>query len=361
MTARTAPAKKDIDQYGIERATDDEQSMVDKLRDKWGWFDHIMRMNERYGEMGGNQYAAGITYFSVLSLFPLLMLAFGLAGFFLKNRPELLQQIEEQISTSLSGQLGETVNEVVSTAIGQAGAVFSIGALTALWSGLGWMNNLRFGVSQQWKIDPTRGNFVMNKLRDLLGLIGLMLALFLAFGVTAVGSSGLTSKLLEMLQLDQVPGIGIITTIVAIILGIGANFLVFFWLIKYMPRAKTPVKSAAKGALIGAVIFEVFKQLGSVFFSNALSNPAGATFGPIIGIMVLLYFVWRILLYCSAWAATTEESLALVKLPAPTPAVIRVRKDVSPDTNSPDTGTVLGIGAALGAVGSWAIGRLFRR
>ena len=174
--------------------------------------------------------------------------------------------------------------------------MFSIGALTALWSGLGWMNNLRFGVSKQWKIDPTGGNFVMNKLRDLLGLIGLMLALFLAFGVTAVGSSGLTSKILGMLQLDQVPGIGAITTIVAIILGIGANFLVFFWLIKYMPRGKIPVKSAAQGALIGAVIFEVLKQLGSVFFSNALSNPAGATFGPIIGIMVLLYFVWRILL-----------------------------------------------------------------
>lgn len=361
MTARTAPNETDIDQYGIERATDDEQGMVDKLRAKWGWFDHVMRMNERYSEMGGNHYAAGITYFSVLSLFPLLMLAFGIAGFVLKSRPELLQQIQDQIASSLSGQLGETINEVVTTAIDQASAVFSIGALTALWSGLGWMNNLRFGVSKQWKIDPTGGNFVMNKLRDLLGLLGLMLALALAFGVTAVGSSGLTTKILAWLQLDHVPGIGIITTSVAIVLGIGANFLVFFWLIKYMPRGKTPVKSAAQGALIGALIFEVFKQLGSMFFSNALSNPAGATFGPIIGIMVLLYFIWRILLYCSAWAATTEESLEHIKLPAPTPAVIRVRQDVTPQVSGPDTGTVLGIGAALGAVGSWAVGHLFKR
>lgn len=98
-----------------------------------------------------------------------------------------------------------------------------------------------------------------------------------------------------------------------------------------------------------------------MFFSNALSNPAGATFGPIIGIMVLLYFIWRILLYCSAWAATTEESLEHIKLPAPTPAVIRVRQDVTPQVSGPDTGTVLGIGAALGAVGSWAVGRLFKR
>ena len=36
MTARTAPNETDIDQYGIERATDDEQGMVDKLRAKWG-------------------------------------------------------------------------------------------------------------------------------------------------------------------------------------------------------------------------------------------------------------------------------------------------------------------------------------
>lgn len=106
------------------------------------------------------------------------------------------------------------------------------------------------------------------------------------------------------------------------------------------------MKSAVRAAIIGAVLFEIFKQLAAQFFSNALNNPAGATFGPIIGVMVLFYFVWRILMYCSAWAATTEEALAIAKLDVPAPAVIRVREEVR---ISNDKGKGIGIGVAAGA------------
>ncbi|KAA8723410.1 YhjD/YihY/BrkB family envelope integrity protein [Corynebacterium spheniscorum] len=325
MATSTQSDRKRTDEYGIERTTADDPGFVDKLRDKWGWFDHVMLMQERYSTMGGNQYAAGITYFSVLAIFPILMLVFAAVGFFLASRPETLQSIQDQIAGSVDGKLQDVINEVLDTAIEQRSAVAGIGALTTLWSGLGWMNNLRYGVSKMWRLDPTEGNFLKKKAMDLLGLIGLLLSMIVAFAVTAIGASGLTQKLLVMVGLDHVPGIRLITFLVALAVGILANYLVMFWLIKFLPRTKVPLKSAAKAALIGAVAFELIKQLGSVFASNALSNPAGATFGPIIALMVVMYLVWRVVLYCSAWAATTEESLQKTKLPAPPPAVIRVR------------------------------------
>src|SRR5699024_2211396 len=72
----------------------------------------------------------------------------------------------------------------------------------------------------------------------------------------------------------------------------------------------------------------IFKQFATMFFSNALSNPAGAAFGPLIGVMVLFYFIWRITLYCSAWAATTPEPVAMMTPPVPPAAVSRVRQEV---------------------------------
>ena len=337
------------DEYGVERASSDEPGFIDAYRQKWGWFNHLMLMQERYATMGGNQYSAGITYFSVLSVFPILMLVFAAAGFILAARPEDLTSLQELVTENLSGDIGEQVNAVIDTAIHQRGAVAGVGALTALWSGLNWMNHLRYGVSKMWKYDPTGGNFVFNKLRDLVLLISLLVALIIAFGITAVGSSGLTEHLLELVHLDEIPGIGLLTRAVAIALGILANYVVFFYLIATLPRGTVPKKSAARAAIIGALAFEVFKQLGSLFFSSAVKNPAGATFGPIIGVMVLMYFTWRILLYCSAWAATTKQSLAEAQLPAPAPAVIQVRQEVNATPSGRAAGAMVGLGAAVGA------------
>lgn len=348
MAAITRTASENTDEYGIERVHKNEPGFVDKLRDKWSWFDHIMAMQERYASMGGNQYSAGITYFSVLSMFPILMLVFAAAGFVLAARPETLSDIQMHITDSISGDVGSQINEIIDTAIKQRSAIAGIGALTALWSGLNWMDNLRYGVSKIWKLDPGAGNFVVKKLWDLVGLIALLVALIIAFGITAAGSSGVTSMLLEYLKLDHIVGIDAITRVIAITVGLIANYLVFFWLIIFLPRGKVPVKSAAKAAVIGAIGFELIKQLGSVFFSSAVKNPAGATFGPIIGVMVLLYLIWRILLYSSAWAATTKESLELLELPAPEPAIIRVRTQVAQAPSPKVAGSLFGAGAVAG-------------
>ena len=312
MATSTRPDPKKTDRYGIERVTDDDPGFVDKMRMKYGWLDHVMRMQERYSQEGGNHFAAGVTYFSVLSVFPLLMLAFAILGFVLRGNDEMMQTIEDGITQNLSGEMGETVTSIIDSAVSQAGGVFTIGFITALW-----------------KRPIIAENFVLGKLRDFIRLLGMMLMIALTFAVTAIGSSGLTSSLVEKVGLDGVPGIGILTTVVAIALGLVANWILFFWMLASLPRGKVPMKPAMQGAVIGAIGLEVVKQLGSLFFSNALSNPAGAVFGPIIGLMVVFYLIWRITMYASAWTATTEEAMAMEKPDAPPPAVINVRPEAA--------------------------------
>ncbi|WP_018297664.1 YhjD/YihY/BrkB family envelope integrity protein [Corynebacterium lubricantis] len=361
MATRTAPNAEKTDEYGIERAHADDKGAVDKVREKAPVLDHLMRMQDRFGESGGNQYSAGITYFSVMSVFPLAMLLFGGMAIFLAGRPDLLQQIQDSISSSLEGELGTMVNDIIDQAIAQRNAVLGVGALTALWSGLGWMNNLRAGIGAMWNLSPTKGgNFVMKKLWDLVALIGLLIALAVAFLVTAIGSSGATSWVLEQIGLGDLPGLRWIIFGVAIIVGILANFLVMVWLIMYLPRTKVPRKSGLKGAFLGAIIFEVIKQLSTVIVSSALGNPAGAAFGPIIALMIVLYLIWRVVLYVSAWTATTDEALEEATVEAPDPAVIRVRHEVRQEP-AVSNGKMLGIGAAAGAIGAGALALLRRK
>ena len=111
-----------------------------------------------------------------------------------------------------------------------------------------------------WKVPGQADSFLSGKIKDLIGLIGLLVSLILAFAVTTIGNSGLTSQLLDTVGLADVPGIRYITFAVALVVALIANFLVFFWMILYLPRTKVPRKSAVKAAIIGAVLFEIFKQ-----------------------------------------------------------------------------------------------------
>lgn len=360
MATTTQWNSEKTDDYGIERSRQDEPTAIDKVRDKSPMVDHLMRMQDRYVSEGGNQFAAGITYFSVLSIFPLMMLLTATAAAVLANRPELMTQLQEQITSSIEGDLSDTVNEILETAINQRAAMFGVGGLTALWSGLGWMFNLRAGISAMWNLDVNEGtgNFFVTKLKDLLGLIGLLLALVLAFGVTAIASSGIIRTIFGWVGLDEFPGMGIVFWLIGLAIGLLANFLVMLWLIKFLPRTKVPMKSALKGALVGAVAFELIKQLSTVIVSSATGNPAGAVFGPVIALMIVLYLVWRVILYVSAWTATTEESMRMVETPVPAPAVIRVRNEIK---EGPSTGATLGAGAALGAVAAGAVALLRKK
>ncbi|MGV0397211.1 YhjD/YihY/BrkB family envelope integrity protein [Corynebacterium suicordis] len=357
----TKPNPANLDERGVERTRKDEPGMIDKYRDKWQWFDHLMRMQERYTEHGGNQYAAGITYFSVLSLFPLLMLTFAILAMVLAGNQDLMDKVTTSITDSAGGEMGETLKTVIEDAVAQRKSVFSVALLLALWTGLSWVAHLRMGASEMWKVNGLADNFIVGKLKDLVVLIGLIFALIVAFAITTVGNSGITDRLIEMVGLDGVPGIRFLTFAAALVIGVIANWLVFAWMIGALPRAKTHRKSVAKAAIIGAVLFEVFKQFATLFFSNALSSPAAATFGPIIGIMVTMYLIWRILLYCSAWAATTPESLAELRPEAPPAAIIRVRQEVRTGSSDAGRAGLVGTGAALGVLVGGAVASMFRR
>jgi len=281
---------------------------VDRLRSKWKWFDHIMRAVERFTEQQGRFYAGGITYFSILSIFPVLMVAFSIAGIVLFNQPELLDRIQEMIVNQVPGGMGEQISELIDTAVEQRSAVGVIGLLTALYSGLGWIGNLRDGITAQWALTPRKQNFFKKKGKDFFALIGLFLAFGLAMLISGLGSSGLIKKIVEWLKLDNIPGISVILTVVSLAISLLAIWLVMLWVIGYLPRERTEAKQSMQAALIAAVLLVIWIQIAAYYLKSVLSSPAGAVFGPIIGIMVFLFFTWQIVLLSAAWAATFEDA-----------------------------------------------------
>lgn len=280
---------------------------VQRFREKWPWFDHLLRANEAFSERYGNQFAAAITYFSVLSLFPLLMIAFSVAGFVLAAQPELLNQLKDGISKAVPGSLGGTINDLVSTALNSKGTVGILGLVTALYSGIGWMSNLRDALTAQWGHERKNLPLVSTTLKDFLTLISLGLALVVSFGLTAAGT-GLGNLLLRLVGLEGVGWARALLFVGTLVLSIAANWLVFLWVLTRLPREKVVVRSAIRGAVAAAIGFEILKQLGALYLNSVTSSPTGALFGPVIGLLVFANLVARFLLWITAWTATATQS-----------------------------------------------------
>ncbi|WP_433757131.1 inner membrane protein YhjD [Nocardia sp. CA-135398] len=293
------------------------------------WLDHLIRAGGNYQRQRGDYYAAGITYFTVLSLFPLLMVAFAIAGFVLSGHPDMLTELQNKIIENIPGSLGGQLNDLIEQAVRSRGTVGTLGLLVGVYTGLGWMANLRAALTEQWEQKTPEDNWFLNKLSDLGALIGLGLAFVVSIGLSTLGSSTLGARLLITLRLSELPGARLILVLISILLGFLASWAVFVWIIARLPREPVTLRSAARAAAIAAVVFELFKYVASFYLQMVLHSPAGAVFGSIIGLMVFSYTTYRIILFATAWAATASENEIEAEIPPPAPAVIKPRMTAS--------------------------------
>ena len=310
--------------------------------------DHLARAGSAYVDRNGDHYAAAITYFSVLSLFPLIMILFAVAAFILAGNATLLHDIQESITKAAPSGLGKTLNDVIDEAIDKRGAVGVLGLLAAAYSGLGWMTNLRDALSAMWGHDVPVRPFLRKAVSDLLSLVGLGLALAVSFGITAAGT-GLGTLLLRLVGLEDDGWALFLLLLGTIVLSLAANWLVFLWVLSRLPRQKVSARSAMRGALLAAVAFEILKQVATIYLGIIGGSPTGALFGPVIGVLLFANLVARMLLFVTAWTATSRDNLAPEVPAAPAPVVIRPSVEVHSGPRPRDA-ALLGAGALLGVL-----------
>jgi membrane protein len=331
--------------------------ILDRLRARFGWFDHAMRANDRYEESKGSFFAAGLTYYTIFALFPLLMVGFSVGGFLLAHRPDVLTGIDKKVRAAVPGALGQQVVELMNSAIASRASVGVIGLAVAAWVGLNWMSNLRVALSEMWKQGEGSRGYIRTKFSDLVTMVTSFAAILATLALSALAAAAPMGKILGWLGIHNAPVLDAILRGGSMLVSLLVSWLVFSWMIARLPREPVSFASSIRAALIAAIGFELFKWVASIYLKSVLRSPAGATFGPVLGLMVFAYITARLLLYATAWAATTTENLLAAPVEPPAPAVITTRVHLREDLNVRQALTV----AAVGAIGALGLSRLVRR
>ena len=262
---------------------------LERLRRRYPWLDHAVRAQQRYDQSQGDFYAAGITYFTVFAMFPVLMVGFAVVGFVLARRPDRLAEIDSWVKAAVPGEFGEQIISLMDAAIDSRTSVGVIGLATALYVGLLWMQRLRAALSQMWGQRFPPPGFLNTKVSDVIALVAAFLASLLTIGFGVLATSAL--RLAGSVRLGSL----VVSILVA--------WLLFTVMIARLPHDPVPLRRCAGAGLLAAIGFEGFKQVGSIYLQAVLHSPAGAVFGPVLGLMVFAYMTARLVLFATAWAA----------------------------------------------------------
>jgi len=320
------------------------------LRGRYRWLDHAASGYGHYQDRHGDHLAAAITFFSFLSMFPLVLLAVAITGFVLAGNDRLQRELFDKITSNAPGALGDTLHSIVAGAIDHRSAVGLVGLVGVALTGLGWIDNLRTAVNDIWGRPEPQLKFLVKKGQDTLILVGLGLGLIVSLGLTAGGTAA-SHRLLVWIHADGIAGMGTLTAVLALLLAVLGSMLIFGWVMIRLPAASVSRSTAIKASLLAAVGFEILKVIGTYYIARVTTSPAAAAIGPALGILVWINLVSRYLLFCVAWAATAPDAAPVAVAgdapvagpPVPPP---RVEAGLSPAVVAAG---LLSAGATLGA------------
>ncbi len=276
-------------------------------RERFPVLDHVLRMQEHYGDVKAGQQAGGVTYFAFLSFFPILALSFFVVGMVSGIYPQASSNLRTAIEALLPGIVGSGDGEISLDDIRSfSGLAGIIGLAGVLYSGLGWLSALREALFVVFEIDDREEpSFIIGKLRDLVTLVVVGLVLILAVAVAGFVSA-FSINVLQFLHLDT--ELSWLVKVIAGVLGLAANAILFYAVFRLLADSDVPTRSLWSGALLGAVGFEILKQISALLFASTRNQPAFQAFGIALILVVWINYFSRLLLYAATWAYTTAEA-----------------------------------------------------
>lgn len=283
-----------------------------RLRDRYAWFDHTLRMLKHYGSVNGNGQAGAVTFFGFLSFFPILALGFFVIGLVAHLYPGIKGQMVTEINSLLPGVIGPKKGQIPLTTIEDySGTIGLVGLVAVVYSGLGWLSGMRAALEVMFAVPRhEQPNLVLGKARDLgtLALIGVTLMVSVTLSGAVTGFSGAILGLIGIDSASAVPtvALGIVGHALAIVAS-AVLLMTMFQLL--LVESHAPRGALVRGALLGAFGFEVLKLAANLLLKQTQGNPAFQAFGVALILLIWINYFSRLVMYSAAWAYTATTAL----------------------------------------------------
>ncbi|ORA12130.1 YihY/virulence factor BrkB family protein [Mycobacterium arosiense] len=270
-----------------------------------GWLDRLQRRNRvvgvivgvvyKYNDDQGGYLAALITYYGLVSLFPLLLLLTTGLGVVLAGRPNLQAQVLHS-TLSQFPVLGDQLHHPQGLSGGAVGV--AVGLLGALYGGLGVGQALQNAMDTVWAVPKhKRPNPIRSRLRSLLLLLVLgsaaIAATVLAAAGHATGALGVFSK------------IGLALAAVAI------NAMICLVAFRVTTARALTYRQVLPGAVAAAFIWQMLQWFGAGYVAHTVkrASATNSVFALVLGALAFLFLASVALVMCAEVNVVLVERL----------------------------------------------------
>lgn len=241
----------------------------------------LVQTFKHFTKDNGPQWAAAIAYYSLLSIFPLLLAAVAIAAYFVDRQWAL-----EQGSLLIRGLFPsgtQFIREIIESIIETRGQVGILSILVLIWSGSRVFGVITKALNIAYHVSEPYG-FLRRTLLELLMTftIGVLFILALGTRLLITFMEGLIS--IPFLQ-EHVLYQFLSYAIPAVLL-----LLSLFLTYQYVPRRRV----AWWAALAGAVLFTVLFLIAQPLFTGYVETFANYSmvYGPLAILITLIFWIW---------------------------------------------------------------------
>jgi membrane protein len=255
-----------------------------KVRSWWGVLKRTVR---EFREDNLTDWAAALTYYAILSIFPALLAVVSVLGLIgesatqplLDNLTELTPGPAQEIVTSAIQNLNQNQ--------GAAGILFVVGLATALWSASGYVGAFMRASNSIYEVEEGRPFW---KLRPVQIAITLVMMILVSIGAVAVV---LTGPLAE--QVGNVIGLGDAAVTAwdiakwpVLVLLVSFVFSILYWA---APNVKQPgFRWLTPGGVLAVIVWIVASAAFALYVASFASY--NKTYGSLGGVIVFLIWLW---------------------------------------------------------------------
>jgi membrane protein len=232
-------------------------------------------------------WAAALTYYGVLSIFPMLLVLVALLGLFGQSAT---QPLIDNVGTVAPGPAKDIVTSAIQNlqkSQGTAGLLFVVALAGALWSASGYVGAFMRAANAVWDVEEGRPVWKTIPLR--VGVTALLLVL-LTISALAVVLTGPLAK-----QVGNVVGLGSAAVTAWDIAKWPVLILIVAFMIALLYYAAPNVKHpkfqwVSPGSLIAVLLWIVASALFAFYVANFSSY--NKTYGSLGGVIVFLVWLW---------------------------------------------------------------------
>ena len=236
------------------------------------------------------QLASSLSYYTLFSLAPILIIAIAIAGFVF-GREAATNQIVHTLQGLVGPDSAKAVQQMVQNASNKpkTGTISTIVGVVALIFGAGGVvGQLQTSLNKIWGVTPKSGRgiwgFVRERFISFAMVLGIGFLLLVSLVVSAV-LSGFTQWMGSL-----VGGAAVIAHVLDIVVSFVFVTILFAMIYKYLPDAEIEWRDVIIGAALTSLLFTIGKfAIGLYLGTSGVTSAFGAA-GSLITVLVWVYY-----------------------------------------------------------------------